>query len=165
MQSKSLIGMMNGQIKGKDAALFGYFGGAINITDGHHTYHKFPPDLSEGSVNQYTLMPTHIFDFFSVEELAQSELSPPLSFTKGVPLLKVPVTKRSPMYDVYGPGSMLENETRLYCLESDPGQDQPLNDPVLESQLVDQMIRLMKELDAPDEVYARLKLDPDCGST
>ena len=30
------------------------------------------------------------------------------------------------MYNNYGPGGLLENETRLYDLETDPGQEQPL---------------------------------------
>ena len=35
-------------------------------------------------------------------------LSPPLAFTKGAALLKVPVIARSPMYNNYGPGALLE---------------------------------------------------------
>ena len=28
-----------------EAILYGYFGGAVNVTDGRHTYHRYPPDL------------------------------------------------------------------------------------------------------------------------
>ena len=53
-----------------------------------------------------------------------------------MPLLKVPVTARSPMYSVYGPGAMLEDETRLYDLAQDPGQEHPLADAAAEARLV-----------------------------
>ncbi len=36
-------------------------------------------------------MPTHIWDFFPPEELAEASLSEPFPFTKGAKLLKVPV--------------------------------------------------------------------------
>ena len=90
--------------------LFGYFGGAVNVTDGRYTYHRYPADLATQEIYQYTLMPTHIFDPFSAEELGQASLSGPLPFTKGAKLLKVPVTDRSPMYNVYGPGALLESD-------------------------------------------------------
>ena len=33
------------------------------------------------------------------------------------------------MFDNYGPGALLENETRLYDLANDPGQTTPLSSP------------------------------------
>jgi hypothetical protein len=142
----------------RDGALFGYFGGAVNVTDGRYTYHRFPEDLSQQELYQYTLMPTHIFSPFSPEELADARLSPPLGFTKGAAVLKVPVHERSPMYNNYGPGALLESETRLYDLVSDPGQDRPLTDAAIEARLVRLMIRLMEANGAPPEAFTRLGL-------
>ncbi len=62
------------------------------------------------------------------------------------------------MYDVYGPGALLENETRLYDLASDPGQQHKLDDPAGERRLADLMRRLMRENDAPAEALARVDL-------
>ena len=73
-------------------------------------------------------MPTHITARFTPEELRGATLAAPFDWTKGVPLLKVPVIERSPMYHNYGPGCLLENETRLYDLVADPGQQVPLAD-------------------------------------
>ena len=53
----------------REAALFGYFGGAVNVTDGRYTYHRFPADLKAQEIYQYTLMPTHIRSPFPPEEL------------------------------------------------------------------------------------------------
>lgn len=147
----------------RKGALFGYFGGAVNVADGRYTYHRFPEDLSQQELYQYTLMPTHIFSPFSPEELASAELSPPLDFTKGATLLKVPVIERSPMYNNYGPGALLESETRLYDLETDPGQEKPLADPAEEQRLADLMTRLMQANGAPPEAFSRLAFDTVSG--
>ena len=61
----------------------------MNVADGRYTYHRFPEDLSQQELYQYTLMPTHIYSPFTPEELATAELSPPLDFTKGAAHLKL----------------------------------------------------------------------------
>lgn len=158
MQGRSLLPLLRGEPSDRDAAIFGYFGGAVNVTDGRFVYHRYPLDLSTQEIYQYTLMPQHIWTPFSTEELAKAELSPPLSFTKGVPVLKVPMLNTSPIYKNYGPGSLLENETRLYDLSVDPGQAHPLQDQAQEARLTDLMARLMHEVDAPREAFTRLGL-------
>ena len=157
LASRSILPLIEGEA-GHDAVLFGYFGGAVNLADGRHTYHRYPADLRMQEIFQYTLMPTHIFDFFRPEELAAAGLEPPLPFTKGVPVLKVPVSERSAMYDTYGPGAFIEDDTRLYDLVSDPGQDRPLDDPDREASLAGRMAAMMAALDAPAEAFARLSL-------
>lgn len=159
MQAQSMLSLLDGAPSQRPAALYGYFGGAVNLADGKHTYHRYPPDLSNQEIYQYTLMPTHIFDFFHADELREAKLAHAQPFSKGMPLLKVPVGERSVMYDSYGPGAMLENETRLYDLVADPGQTTPLQDPTLEARMSATMAQLMSELDAPEEAFARLLLD------
>ncbi|MBS7701004.1 MULTISPECIES: sulfatase [unclassified Chelatococcus] len=157
MEGRSLLAAARG-MQLREAALFGYFGGAVNVADGRYTYHRFPADLNNQEIYQYTLMPTHIFSPFSTEELSQASLSNGFPFTKGAKVLKVPVTDRSPMYNVYGPGALIENGTRLYDLVTDPGQERPLADPDAEQRLVSLMSRLMADNEAPPEAFARLGL-------
>jgi hypothetical protein len=145
--------------------LFGYFGGAVNVTDGRYTYHRYPADLRSQEIYQYTLMPTHIFEPFSVEELSQASLSEAFGFTRGAKLLKVPVIDRSPMYNVYGPGALLEDDTRLYDLDSDPGQERPLADAEAEKRMVRLMTELMRANQAPPEAFTRLDLPAPTAST
>jgi hypothetical protein len=140
--------------------IFGYFGGAVNVTDGRYTYHRFPDDLLNQELYQYTLMPTHLNRRFTTEELSAATLAAPFGWTKSVPVLKVPVTERSPMYSGYGPGALLENDTRLYDLAADPGQEHPLQDPAIEARLTQLMHGLMKDTEAPPEAFTRLALDP-----
>jgi arylsulfatase A-like enzyme len=158
MQGLSLLPLLDNDQPLRAAALFGYFGGAINVTDGRYTYHRYPENLAHQDVYQYTLMPTHLSDFFTVEELGEATLSPALPFTKGARLLKVPINERSPFYNNYGPGALIENETRLYDLVTDPGQDHGLMDPAIEAHMVEHMLRLMAENDAPPEAYVRVGL-------
>lgn len=144
--------------KRRDGVIFGYFGGAVNVTDGLFSYHRFPKDLAAQNIFQYTVMPSHMAQPFTPEELSAATLARPFSWTKAVPLLKVPATHRSPMYDNYGPGALLENETRLYDLVADPGQSRPLSDGELESRMAGLMKRLIIGNDAPSEVLERLEL-------
>lgn len=143
---------------GREAAIFGYFGGAVNVTDGRHTYHRFPEDLRGQEIFQYTVMPTHLNRRFTTEELSTATLTAPFGWTKNVPLLKVPVTERSPMYANYGPGALLESDTRLYDLLTDPGQEKPMRDSAIEARLTRLMRDLMVQNEAPPEAFARLAL-------
>lgn len=142
----------------REALIFGYFGGAVNVTDGRFTYHRYPDDLKNQEIYQYTVMPTHITRPFTPEELSGATLAEPFTWTKDVPLLKVPVIERSPMFSNYGPGAMLENDTRLYDLATDPGQDRPLEDGAAEARMLGLMRELMTANDAPPEAFARLRL-------
>lgn len=157
MEGFSLLGMRRGEAR-RDGALYGYFGGAVNVTDGRYTYHRYPADLATQEIYQYTLMATHIHSPFLPKELAGAQLSDGFGFTRGAKLLKVPVIERSPMYNNYGPGALLEGDTRLYDLDADPGQDRPLRGSPEEQRLITLMARLMRANEAPAEAFARLEL-------
>lgn len=158
MQGKSLLDAIKQDEAFRQAAVFGYFGGAINVTDGRYTYHRYPENPADQEIYQYTLMPTHIWDRFTVEELQTISLAAPFEFTKGVQTMKIPVLNTSPMFNNYGPGSLLERETRLYDLVTDPGQDRPVLDAAKEQRMVDLMLGLMRDNNAPPEAFARVRL-------
>jgi arylsulfatase A-like enzyme len=160
MQGHSLLPLREADRSLRRGALFGYFGGAINVTDGRYTYHRFPPDPRSQELYQYTLMPTHIWEPFTPEELAGASLVQPMPFTKGAPVLKIPVIERSPIFYNYGPGALLESETRLYDLAVDPGQNTPLSSPEIERAMTLVMRDLMRANDAPPEAYARIAIEP-----
>jgi hypothetical protein len=103
-------------------------------------------------------MPTHIWELFSTEELADATLSPPLPFTKNCPVLRIPVLETSPFSPNMGPRCLLENQTTLYDLDNDPTQATPLKDADTEARLRSMMARLMAENDAPEEAFERLEL-------
>jgi hypothetical protein len=54
-------------------------------------------------------------------------------------------------------------ETRLFDLHNDPDQTQPLDDPLIEQQMIDKLLKAMRENDAPIEQYERLGLNVRVG--
>ena len=138
----------------RDAAMFGIHGGQLNVTDGRYVYMHAPADEQNGPLFDYTLMPTHMRSLFSPEILAQAELHDGFSFTKGAKVLKVPLS---------GVGWMSHREhgvfdTMLFDLETDPRQERPYRDEVIEQRLIDEAVDLMREAEAPPEQYERLGL-------
>lgn len=67
MASPSLRPMLAGKDSPHEALIYGYFGGAVNLTDGRYSYHRYPAEVARQEIYQYTLMPTHIFAFFHPE--------------------------------------------------------------------------------------------------
>ena len=154
----SLLSILQNDNRGHDAILFGHHGAAINITDGDYVYMRYPSNIFDGNLFQYTLMPTHIMSMFSVEELKRVTLSPPFDFTQGIPLMKVPVIPESPFFKRHGPGSLQDYDTRLYDLTSDQYQTSFIKNERVEKKLTHKMVELMKINDAPSELFDRFNL-------
>lgn len=135
----------------RDYALFGMFGGQVNITDGRYVY------MREGNENNaplynYTLMPTHMRDFFSAEELQTIQLHEGFSFTKQIPVMQIAAKE-----DTSGDTTLKSRKGNLlFDLQSDPRQCHPIRDEELEKIMIKQMIKLMRENDAPPEQFERL---------
>jgi arylsulfatase A-like enzyme len=138
----------------REAGLFGRFGLNVNVTDGRHVYMRAPVE-ADAPTCQYTLMPTDMAHTFPVEALQDIELAEPFAFTKGCRPIKVP---SGPDGDF---GRRVEaEEHRLFDLESDPLQQHPVQVGEIEDQMIDHLMRLMQETDAPREQYMRLGLAP-----
>lgn len=152
MKGKDLRGVIKNDEKIHDYVLFGLHGGHVNITDGKYVYMRAPE--GENTVYNYTLMPMHMRAMYSPDEMKNAELVPGFSFTKGVPLLKIPscVDKTG---DTAPKHSL---KTMLFDLEKDPEQKHPYRDEKEEERFIKAMIRIMKENDAPKEQYERLGL-------
>jgi arylsulfatase A-like enzyme len=133
----------------REAALFGLHGGHVNVTDGRYVYMRAPATADNQPLFNYTLMPTHMRARFSVQELRNAELAAPFSFTKGCPLIRVK-TRGWPRAHPY--------QTMLFDLQHDPRQERPIDDPAVERKMIDHLIRLMGENDAPAEQFERLGL-------
>jgi arylsulfatase A-like enzyme len=133
----------------RDAALYGMFGGHINITDGRYTYMRAPTTDENQPLYNYTLMPTHMRGHFKPEEFAGAELADPFEFTKDCPTVRT-ASKAGRNPRKFG--------TLLFDLENDPEQENPIQDEEVEARLCREMVRLMKENDAPSEQYERMGL-------
>lgn len=138
----------------RTAGLFGSFGGHLNVTDGRYVYMRASANADNAPLYEHTLMPTHMVQRFSVEELREATLVEPFSFTQGVSVLRMPGrTYGNP--HAYG--------SLLFDLALDPEQQHVIEDDALELRMIDLMLALMRENDAPESQYQRLGL-PQQGS-
>lgn len=154
MQGKPLVYAVENDEPVRQAAMFGVFGSHVNVTDGRYVYMRSCTSADNQPLFDYTLMPTHMRSRFTVEELRQAKLVDGFSFTKGVPTLRVPGWT---MGGPYGFGTL------LFDLETDPHQENPMNDPELEIRMATLLVELMRANDAPREQYVRLGL-PETGT-
>lgn len=135
----------------REYALFGAHGGAVNITDGRWVYMRAPVNAQKISCYEYTLMPMHMTSMFDPDELKDAVLQKPFSFTKGCPTLKL----RANDY-LHLASSSVGYGHLLFDLDHDPKQLCPVEDEATEKRMIKAMAVLMKENDAPDELYDRL---------
>lgn len=151
MEGKSLLKTLERDEKIRDFALFGLHGAQVNITDGRYVYMRDYIHENQPLYN-YTLMPTHMRTFFSLDEMRTMEKHDGFSFTKGIPLMKIKAEE-----DESGDtGLKWKLGTRLYDLQEDPAQQNPVEDMEVEQHMIENMIRLMIENEAPEEQYERL---------
>ena len=135
----------------REAVLFGVHGGHVNVTDGRYVYMRAPAQPGNRPLNEYTLMPTHMRQPFGVDELQEMELAEPFAFTKNCQTLKIPGRG-------WGHLDAHEFGTLLFDLESDPQQENPIEDDEVEQRMIGHLVRLMRENDAPPEQFERLGL-------
>ena len=159
VQGKSLLALLDRDQSDRTAAIFGYWGGGINVVDGRYTYFCYPKDMQNQDLYQYTLMPAHMTKLFTVEELKSASLVGPFEFTKGVPLLRIAHRSKADTktHSFHFPEKMEDTNTVLYDLQTDPGQENPISDPLVVERLNNELFRLMKENDAPIETVDRMK--------
>ena len=155
---QSLLAMLRDGLPGREAAIYGVFGSAVNVTDGRYTYFLYPPDLHGGDLYQYTLMPMHLKGMFGTAELADATLTPPLAHFKDLPVLRVPATPKSPFYNHQGPGVQHDAVTVLYDLAHDPEQARPLDDPAIAQRMRSLALAEMHKAGAPIEYLRRMGL-------
>ncbi|EBY0812526.1 sulfatase [Salmonella enterica subsp. enterica serovar Lattenkamp] len=136
----------------RDYALFGYFGGHINITDGEYVYMRCPREQNKANLYEYTLMPTRIDSPFKIDELKEIRIHPGFDFTQGTQVMQIPAT--------FGYLNPWRFGDKLFDLKNDPKQGCPLNDEALSHRYASAIISLMQQHDAPPELYTRFELDP-----
>lgn len=129
--------------------VMGYFGSALSITDGRYKLMRAVRDTGL-PIYEYTQMPTHMNRRFAVEEMRTMELAQPFTFTKGTPVMRI-VPDRV-MFE-----SKLK-EDMLFDLERDPREEHPIADGAVSRRLTEALTEIFRQLDAPEELYARYGL-------
>ena len=147
MQGKSLEQTVKTDKSVREYALFGLFGGHVNITDGHYVYMRAPLPDREDELYNYTLNVQHMNERFSVQELQDMTLSDPFAFTKGCRVLKI---RSKNKFHLSSFGSL------LFDVQKDPGELVPLADEPVTERMIRAMKAEMSNNDCPKEQYERL---------
>lgn len=134
----------------REAAIYGVFSGHVNVTDGHYTYMRAALPKRANDIYNYTLMPVYMTRRTPVSQLQEATLQEPFPFTKLCKTLKIPASDK---YRVAHFGNLLFDNVK------DPAQLHPLHNEEVEIQMIQKMIKLMKENDCPSEQYHRLDLE------
>lgn len=152
MLGKSLSHTIASDAPVREAAIFGVHGRHVNVTDGRYVYRRAPADASNQPLFQYTLMPTHMNRPFAPSDMQEIQLAEPFPFTKGCRTMKIRGKGGWRLGDQ-------ADQTDLFDLQTDPQQLQPLHDQAIEQHMIDHLLRLMRQCDAPAEQYERLGLN------
>lgn len=150
VQGKILSETLKKQVPVRDAALFGIYGGHVNIVDDDYIYMRANTTPDNKPLYNYTLMPTHMREFFSLEELRGISIAKKGSFNFiDCDVMKIP-SEGLLSSDVYG--------HLLFDRKNDPAQENPVDDKKIELKMAKRMISLMDENDCPEEQFKRLGL-------
>lgn len=144
----------------RDYAIFGYHGAHVNITDGRYVYMHAPAERRNEPIYEYTLMPCHMRTMFAPEETATAEMHEGFSFTKGSRVMKIEASRGAQQFS-----SWHRYGDKLFDLENDPKEEQPLEDKETTLRLINGMLELMRENEAPAEQYIRLGLPQEGNMT
>lgn len=147
MDGHSLTPIIQNDQPIRSTAMFGIFGGHVNITDGRYVYMKAPDTADNSPLYEYTDMPCHMNQPFSLMELQKMELAEGFPHMKGCRVLKVPASQQNNCF-WYG--------NRLYDLEQDPEQQNPIRSPETELRLLTAIRDTMVANEAPEEQFIRL---------
>ena len=162
VEGSSLTNTLGTDAKVRDAAIFGMFGAATNVVDGRYAYFRYPEDLTAHDLYEYTLMPMRQKALFEKSDLREATLTDAFRFTDGVPVLKLPARRNAAGQPCghAGQGFYRDTETVLFDLANDPGQQRPINDPVVIARLEKHLHDILTRNEAPIEAFTRLGLDP-----
>ncbi|HBF36121.1 MAG TPA: hypothetical protein DDW50_02240 [Firmicutes bacterium] len=161
MLGQSLTPVLQENSKIHEYILFGYFGKHVNITDGRYVYMRAGRSTADSLLNNYTLLPLHMFYPFTITELRKIDrkMSNEFSFTKGAPVMKIPTSgETAPDNSCYQFEDHMKYGDLLFDLKSDPNQDRPIQNSEVENRLLKAMKDLLDKNEAPKELYTRIGL-------
>jgi hypothetical protein len=140
----------------REDIIFGYFGMAVNITDGRHLYMRNPVREDGGPLHAYTAMPIKgLNQWFPRDLNERMEMGRYLGHTYNIPLYKIPQQGSAPRALPGQPSFVGRHE--LYALPCPP-ESPTINDPKLEAHFARRIIEHLRRVGAPAEHLARLGL-------
>ncbi len=157
VKSQSLKRVLEGET-GREDAIFGYFGKALNITDGRYVYMRNPLNEDGGPIHAYTsMLQSGLNGWFPRAVYGQIETGRFLSHAYDLPLYKIPTRGEVPRA-VPGEESYRARHL-LFDIQNDPQQTNPLLDAALEAHFEARLCAHLRDYEAAPEQFERLGLD------
>jgi hypothetical protein len=134
----------------RKAALYGWFGQTVNLTDGRHTYFRAPVRAENQPLYRHFLTPGS----FSMRDVCRPSFYDGAELGAFLPHTEYPVIRarasrmRSPDWD----------ETMLYDIVSDYAQTTDLAGSAQEQTYKELLIETMQAMDSPPSQYERIGL-------
>ena len=155
VRGKSFKSIADYKDNGKEYALYGYHGMAMNITDGRHTYFR-APNADNWPCYEYTCIPTTIRKYLGKGVEDKIEMG---RFFKRTlyPLYRVP-THTPSIIDNVECGLKEVEETKLFNIEKDYAQLENRVGSEVEETYKNLLIRALDENEAPSEQKERFSL-------
>lgn len=145
VQGKSMMNLINDSTaSNRSHCIYGWFGSAMNITDGEYTYFKEPNWNAE--LNLYCTIPTTLWRYLEQKDVDMGRFLEHTDF---------PVYK----FKTNLPINSKVKGDKLYNIIEDHAQEKPLDNSEKVNELKAKMKELFKEYQAPKELYARFELD------
>jgi len=153
----SLRGVLEGREEQvREAALYGYHGMAVNVTDGQYVYMRAPQAADNHPCYTYTAMPTTFRSYLGGKQAALIETGRYLPYTD-YPVFRIAQTQAGVPFE----RARLVLESALYDISADYGQEHALCDAKAEERMLGLLHDGMRRLGAPAEQYERLGLKND----
>lgn len=147
IEGRSLIPVIADNKKIHNYIIFGVHGGHVNITDGEYVYMKASYNEDNQPFVECTLMPTKMRGFFTEDQLKTAQLQKGDKYSQFIPYLKF---KSQTYHKPYFFGNL------LYDVKND---EKLIENDEIKNRLEKNLIKIMKEIDAPIEEFMRLGLD------
>ncbi len=158
VQGCSLRGVPDGETIRGDG-IFGYFGMAMNVTDGRYVYMRNPVNEDAGPLYAYTAMPTGGLNrWYPREVYDRVETGRYFGHTYNLPLYKIPTVGKVPRH--HPDEASYAGRNQLFDIREDPRQQRPLSDPVLEARFTDRIASHLNACEAMPEQFTRLGIEP-----
>jgi arylsulfatase A-like enzyme len=151
MDGKSLLPYLQEKTdKLHDSVIFGTNGGHVNIYDGRYVYMRASVRPDNGPRTMQTLDYTQMRGFLPKEVLDTMTLKSGNRFTNQYPYTELEVPN---MVDSYSMGHL------LFDLQKDPKQNTPIYDKELEQIMLEKLVKIMQQIEAPESEFIRLGLE------
>ena len=145
--------------RGRKDAIFGYFGIALNITDGRYVYMRNPVNEDGGPLYAYTAMPTGgLNQWYARKVYDKVEMGRYFSHTYNLPLFKIPEEGKAPRH--HRNEAPFIDRHQLYDIVADPQQKTPIPDPEREQYFVSRISAHLNACEAQEDQYLRLGIEP-----